>query len=120
MEHFLQTLYFVAGAILPAFYLPQILHCIRDNTGLHAFSMSKSLFQLILRMVMLSYLFTVGNSAIIFIALFDALARIFEFIFAVHALRRQKCTWSEIRKRLNLIVPVQSFLSGFKSSTVRQ
>ena len=106
-----EALYLMAGMTLPVFYLPQILHCLRDDTGLQAFSMSKSLSQLLLRLVMLPYLLLVGNPAIIFIALFDLCGRIVEFGCALHALRRQSWTWAEIHRRLNPVSPVRSFLS---------
>lgn len=105
----MQALYLMAGMILPVFYLPQILHCIRDNTQLHAFSMSKSLSQLILRLAMLPFLLHVDNSVIIAIAMFDLTGRITEFSFAVHSLRRQRCSWSSISQRLSPAMPVLSF-----------
>ena len=117
MEHLNQTLYLMAGLILPVFYVPQILHCIRDDTGLHAFSMSKSLCQLILRLVMLPFLLRVDNSVIIVIALFDIAGRLTEFSFALHALRRQAWTWAEISRRLSPVMPLQSFFTRLKPAT---
>ncbi len=76
--------------------------------------MSKSLCQLLLRLVMLPFLLQVDNSVILAIALFDMFGRVTEFSFALHSLRRQKCSWSSISLRLSPIKPVRSFASRFK------
>lgn len=115
MAHWNQTLYLMAGMIMPVFYLPQILHCIRDETGLKAFSMSKSLCQLLLRLAMVGFLVEVGNPMILFIALFDLFGRITEFSFALRALRRQAWAWCAIGQRLSPVTPVRNFLLRLRS-----
>lgn len=113
-----QAIYVMAGLILPVFYIPQILHCVRDNTGLHAFSMSKSTFQLLLRLSMLPFLLQVNNTVILSIALFDIFGRIAEFSVSIGSLRRQKWSWSSIALRLSPIKPVKVFFARIRLESV--
>lgn len=110
----MQSLYLLAGIIMPIFYLPQILSCIRDSTGLKSFSVSKSMCQLLLRVAMLPFLVIVDNPIILGIALFDIAGRVTEFVVAIGSLRRQKWTWRRIASRISPAHSIESFLSRFR------
>lgn len=114
----MQSLYLLAGVIMPIFYVPQILSCIRDSTGLKSFSVSKSMCQLLLRVAMLPFLVLVENHVILGIALFDIAGRVTEFVVAIGALRRQKWSWGRIASRVSPAHTIQSFMSRIRPGTM--
>lgn len=99
MNTFYTVAYTTAGLILPLFYLPQIRTCLRDVTGLLAFSMGKAFTQFWLRAAMLPFVFGVGNNLMTFIVTVDFLARGLEFAAALYSLRRQGYSWHDIGVR---------------------
>lgn len=99
MNTFYTVAYTTAGLILPLFYLPQIRTCLRDTTGLLAFSMGKAFTQFWLRAAMLPFVFGVGNNLMTFIVTVDFLARGLEFGAALYSLRLQGYNWHEIGVR---------------------
>lgn len=99
MNTFYTVAYTTAGLILPLFYLPQIRTCLRDATGLLAFSMGKAFTQFWLRAAMLPFVFGVGNNLMTFIVTVDFLARGLEFGAALYSLRRQGYSWHDIGVR---------------------
>jgi hypothetical protein len=94
-----ETVYVVAGILLPAYYLPQMLTCAVDETRLAAYSMSKAASQLALRMAMLPFVFGIGNLTMTCVVALDFAGRASEFAIAVWSLSRQGATPREILSR---------------------
>lgn len=94
-----QVMYVAAGLALPLYYVPQIRRCLRDRSGLASYSMGKSGTQLILRLLMLPFVYQVGDTTMTVIVSLDTAGRIAEFCGAVVGLRRQGAPWAEIRQR---------------------
>jgi hypothetical protein len=94
-----ETVYVVAGILLPAYYLPQMLTCAVDETRLAAYSMSKAASQLALRMAMLPFVFGIGNLTMTCVVALDFAGRASEFAIAVWSLSRQGVTPREILGR---------------------
>jgi hypothetical protein len=94
-----ETVYVVAGILLPAYYLPQMLTCAVDETRLAAYSMSKAASQLALRMAMLPFVFGIGNLTMTCVVALDFAGRASEFAIAVWSLSRQGVTPREILAR---------------------
>lgn len=92
------AVYMAAGMILPLYYVPQIVRLAKDDSGLESYSMSKSATQTSLRIVMMPFVFGVGNLTMTFIVSLDLLGRLVELGTAVAALRRQGFSWSRILK----------------------
>lgn len=88
--------YIAAGMILPLYYVPQILRLAKDDSGLESYSMSKSATQTSLRIVMMPFVFGVGNMTMTCIVSLDLLGRLVELGTAVVALRRQGFAWRRI------------------------
>jgi hypothetical protein len=84
-----EWVYVVAGTLLPAYYLPQMLKCAIDETQLAAYSMSKAACQLVLRMAMLPFVFGIGNLTMTCVVSLDFAGRACEFSIAVWSLLRQ-------------------------------
>jgi len=103
-----EIIYIAAGVLLPAYYLPQTLKCARDNTGLAAYSMSKSATQLVLRLAMLPFVFGIGNATMTAIVALDFAGRACEFSVAMWSLRRQGLSTSQMIGRC---LPVAWFRS---------
>lgn len=112
MLYSVELLYLVSGAILPLFYLPQILRFRSDQTLLASYSLSKSLCQLVLRAPALLFaLLVVQNLFMDFVLALDLAGRAVELVAAVLALRRQGATRAEILRRafpaVDQLIPVE-------------
>lgn len=94
-----ETVYVVAGILLPAYYVPQMLKCAVDETRLAAYSMSKAASQLALRMAMLPFVFGFDNLTMTCVVALDFGGRASEFAIAVWSLSRQGATPREILNR---------------------
>lgn len=94
-----QVIYVAAGLLLPLYYVPQVLKCWRDDTQLAAYSLGKSGTQLLLRTLMLPFVYGVGDATMSFIVSLDFAGRAAEYVAAVLALRRQASTWRHIARR---------------------
>lgn len=94
-----QVVYVTAGLLLPLYYVPQVLKCWRDDTQLAAYSLGKSGTQLLLRTLMLPFVYGVGDATMSFIVSLDFAGRAAEYVAAVLALRRQASTWRHIAQR---------------------
>ena len=97
----LSKIYLATGLVLPMFYIQQVVVCMRDQSRLHAFSMSKATTQLLLRLSMIPFLLTIDSREILCIALLDLIARFAEVFAAISSLRRQEVTFDEILHRSN-------------------
>lgn len=98
---FLEAVYVGSGLILAAYYTPQIQACARDNSGLAAYSLSKSMVQLGCRAAMLPWVWvTVDSTTMLAIQGLDFALRSVEFAVAIRTLRRQGWAWGLIRRRL--------------------
>lgn len=95
----IQVVYVAAGLLLPLYYVPQVLKCWRDDTQLAAYSLGKSGTQLLLRTLMLPFVYGVGDPTMSFIVSLDFAGRAAEYVAAVMALRRQSNTWRNIAQR---------------------
>lgn len=95
----IQVVYVAAGLLLPLYYVPQVLKCFRDDTQLAAYSLGKSGTQLLLRTLMLPFVYGVGDPTMSFIVSLDFMGRAAEYVAAVMALRRQSSTWRNIAER---------------------
>ncbi|OYU43790.1 MAG: hypothetical protein CFE44_16460 [Burkholderiales bacterium PBB4] len=84
-----ELVYVVAGIALPAYYLPQILVCARDQTRLASYSMSKAATQWALRAAMLPFVFGVGNATMTWVVSLDFMGRTAEFGVALSSLLGQ-------------------------------
>lgn len=97
----LEAVYVGGGLVLAAYYTPQIRACARDNSGLAAYSLSKSMVQLGCRVAMLPWVWvTVDSTAMLAIQGLDLALRSAEFTAAIHTLRRQGWSWGLIWRRL--------------------
>ena len=86
-----ELLYFASGLILPAFYVPQIVRLLRDDTGLAGYSIGKSASQFALRWPALLFsILVVKNDLMTLVVALDALGRTIELGSAIWSLRRQK------------------------------
>jgi hypothetical protein len=94
-----QVVYVAAGLLLPLYYVPQVLKCWRDDTQLAAYSLGKSGTQLLLRTLMLPFVYGVGDPTMSFIVSLDFAGRAAEYVAAVLALRRQSSSWLHIAQR---------------------
>lgn len=94
-----EIVYVAAGVALPAYYLPQMAKCARDNTRLASYSMSKAGTQLVLRLAMLPFVFGVGNITMTCVVSLDFAGRLAEFAIAVASLHRQGMTWRQVGQR---------------------
>lgn len=94
-----ETVYVLAGILLPAYYVPQMLKCAADDTRLAAYSMSKAASQLALRMAMLPFVFGIGNPTMTCVVALDFAGRASEFAVAVWSLSRQGLRPREILSR---------------------
>lgn len=94
-----ELVYVVAGILLPAYYLPQMLKCAVDETRLAAYSMSKAASQLALRMAMLPFVFGFDNLTMTCVVALDFAGRASEFAIAVWSLSRQGVPPREILTR---------------------
>ena len=94
-----ESVYVVAGILLPAYYVPQMLKCAVDETRLAAYSMSKAASQLALRMAMLPFVFGFDNLTMTCVVALDFGGRASEFAIAVWSLSRQGATPREILNR---------------------
>ena len=94
-----ETVYVVAGILLPAYYVPQMLKCAVDETRLAAYSMSKAASQLALRMAMLPFVFSFDNLTMTCVVALDFGGRVGEFAIAVWSLSRQGAAPREIISR---------------------
>ncbi|MBP6900591.1 MAG: hypothetical protein KBC73_10910 [Burkholderiaceae bacterium] len=92
-------LYVGAGLALPMFYLPQIRLCLRDRSGLRAFSLGKSAVQFGLRVAMMPFVLQVGSPLMSAVVLLDLAARGLELAAALYSLRRQGLGWGGIAAR---------------------
>lgn len=92
------ALYAACGLALPAWYVPQIRACLRDNSGLKAYALNKSVAQTALRVAMLPFVLKVGG-LVAAAALLDMLGRSSELAAALQALRRQGWSWHRISRR---------------------
>lgn len=99
LEVAIAVTYAAAGLLMPLMYWPQIKACRIDTTGLRAFSLSKSMTQLVLRASMLPFVLAVGNQLMTCIVLLDFAARTAELWVAMRSLRRQGWGWLQIRER---------------------
>lgn len=94
-----QVVYVVAGLVLPLYYVPQITRCWHDRTGLASYSMGKSGTQLMLRSLMMPFVYGVGDPTMSFIVSLDFAGRAAEYCAAVLSLRRQGEPWQRIVRR---------------------
>ncbi|MEJ8837751.1 hypothetical protein [Ramlibacter sp. AN1133] len=101
MNDIINGLYLVSGAVLPLFYLPQILRFRRDQTLLASYSLSKAACQLLLRMPALLFaLFIVHNMFMNVVLSLDLAGRCLELVAAVTSLRVQGLPWNRVVLRL--------------------
>lgn len=98
--------YIAAGVALPLFYIPQIARCLKDDAGLVSYSLRKSGMQLGLRVLMLPFIWDVGNTTMTWIVGLDLVGRVAELAAALTSLRAQGRSWAEICRRLQPIHPV--------------
>jgi len=94
-----QLIYIAAGLLLPLYYVPQIRRCLADRTLLASYSMGKSGPQLMLRIAMMPFVFSVGDMTMSVIVSLDLLGRLAEMWAAVWSLRRQGQGWIAIARR---------------------
>lgn len=115
MSHWIENLYLLSGLLLPAFYLPQILRLLRDQSKLEGYSLSKATAQLLLRLPVLPFaFFVVGNTVMNIVCVADVSARLFELCVSIHALKRQKVDSRKILHRCN---PFRSGMVPLESSS---
>jgi len=100
METLIVGAYVTTGLALPLFYWPQIRRIHFDSTRLASYSMGKSLVQLLLRLpALLFFTVIIGNPLMITVVTADVAGRLAEYLSAIHSLRRQGVSWSQIRGR---------------------
>lgn len=107
-----EVVYVVAGIALPAYYVPQMLKCVADNTQLAAYSMSKAATQLALRAAMLPFVFGIDNATMTSVVALDFVGRAAEFGAAVWSLSRQGLAAPQILQRC---VPAANRLVALRS-----
>lgn len=95
--------YIAAGVALPMFYIPQIVRCLRDDAGLVSFSLRKCSVQLVLRLLMLPFIWEIGNDTMTWIVALDLLGRLLELVAALTSLRMQGRSWADIAGRLHAL-----------------
>ena len=90
----LQLIYVLCGLAMASFYLPQILACANDQTGLAAYSLSKGSAQLACRALMLPFVWvTVDSPTMLAIQSIDVALRAVEVACALGSLKRQGIDW---------------------------
>lgn len=95
-----EGIYIAAGLVLAAYYLPQLGLCLRDQTGLQAYSLPKALVQLGMRATMMPFVFlTVDSVAMLSIQGLDLALRAAEVASAIWSLRHQGWSWTRIVHR---------------------
>lgn len=95
-----QLVYIAAGLLLPLYYVPQIRRCLQDRTLLLSYSLGKSGTQLLLRIIMMPFVFKIGDATMCVIVGLDLVGRAAELGAAVRSLRNQDESWSAILRRL--------------------
>lgn len=95
-----EVIYITAGCLLPLYYGPQILRCLRDDAGLASYSLRKATVQLALRVLMMPFIWGVGNLTMTVIVSLDLIGRSIELAAAVTALRAQGATWRHVAARV--------------------
>ena len=98
---FVETTYVVAGVLLPLFYLPQVVRCMRDDTGLVSYSLRKAGVQFTLRLLMMPFILGIGNLTMTVVVSLDLLGRATELLAAITSLRAQGFGWRQIALRLS-------------------
>lgn len=87
LEH---TAYVVAGIVLSAFYVPQIIVLLRDRTHCRAYSLSKGVAQLLARAAMMPLVFAaVDSTTILVMQSIDVALRATEVGVAIWSIRSQ-------------------------------
>lgn len=90
----LEWIYVLCGLAMAGFYVPQILTCANDQSGLAAYSLSKAVTQLTCRALMLPFVWvTVDSATMLTIQSIDAALRAVEVACALGSLRRQGISW---------------------------
>lgn len=90
-----QAAYITAGVVLSAFYVPQIIVLLRDQTNLRAYSLSKAAVQLAARLAMMPMLFgAVESTTILVVQSVDVALRTAEVAAALWSLRSQRAAFS--------------------------
>lgn len=88
---FVEIAYLVSGALLPIFYLPQIIKLWRVGAGIGSYSISKACAQLTLRIPTLMFaIVVVQHSFMTFVLIADVVGRLAEFVVALRALKLQR------------------------------
>lgn len=91
--------YVAAGYALPLFYLPQIRMCLRDQSQLASYSLRKAVIQCALRVVMMPFIWGIGNVTMTMVVSLDLLGWFVELASAVASLRRQGVSWTGVLER---------------------
>lgn len=97
----IEWVYLSAGVLLPLFYVPQMVRCLRDETGLGSYSLRKAGVQLMLRILMMPFILSFSDLTMTVVVSLDLLGRATELLAAITSLRAQGFGWQLIARRLS-------------------
>lgn len=92
--------YVLAGGLMPLFYVSQVAVCLRDRSGLSAYSVSKCAIHVCLRLVMMPFIVLTGSPTMTVIVGLDLAGRLAELAAALLSLHRQGWTASQMTQRI--------------------
>jgi hypothetical protein len=72
--------YIGAGCLLPMIYLCQIRRWLQDDAGLTSYSLRESAMQCVLRVLIMPFIWSVGNTTMTLVVCFDLLGRAVELV----------------------------------------